>query len=559
MKNIIRTFAFLSLGIAMVGCQDVVDPQTSYVTKQQNENAPGTFPNAVSTLTSSLTGQFTYRGSDYAAYDFGYPAFYIARDVTGQDISGANSDWFGAWYGADGLGPNYAATQLPWTYYFKWIQNCNTVLAFESDNMSEEHKEGVGMAYAMKAMFYLDLAQMYSTKTYLADKNALTVPYITVEQMSNAATNAKLTRLTNEEMYAQILKDLDKAETYLKNYQRADKFTPDESVVYGLKARAYLIMGDWANAKKYAGMAKEGYRLMTDAEYTNHDTGFNTPNDAWMFALTYLPTDPNIIYNDGDSSWGSQMIMECGPSGCGYASNYGQYFMIDRHLYETIPATDFRKKCFVDFSIDELPDNAAKEEALKPYTDYASSLTNVAHGASYTTDVVGGMSLKFRAAGGDAGRTDVKIGFVVAVPIMRVEEMYLIEAEAAGRLNEAEGIRLLTEFAKTRDPQYVYGKHNEAYGNTKTSAFVNEVWWQRRVELWGEGLSMYDIKRLEKGIFRSYPKTNHAETMRWNTKETPQWMTFVLPRSEVAYNTGISEINPTPSAPEKDSPEATTW
>lgn len=73
----------------------------------------------------------------------------------------------------------------------------------------------------------------------------------------------------------------------------------------------------------------------------------------------------------------------------------------------------------------------------------------------------------------------------VSVPLMRVEEMKLIEAEAAGMQDEARGIKLLTDFAKTRDPHYVYGTHNEAYGNKSTSKFQNEVWWQRRVEALG--------------------------------------------------------------------------
>ena len=33
----------------------------------------------------------------------------------------------------------------------------------------------------------------------------------------------------------------------------------------------------------------------------------------------------------------------------------------------------------------------------------------------------------------------------------------------------------------------------------------NELWWQRRVELWGEGFATFDIKRLQKGIIRSPP------------------------------------------------------
>ena len=143
----------------------------------------------------------------------------------------------------------------------------------------------------------------------------------------------------------------------------------------------------------------------------------------------------------------------------------------------------------------------------------------------------------------------------MAVPLMRVEEMYLIEAEAAGRLNEAEGIELLTAFAKTRDENYIYGQHNEAYFNTNTSAFLNEVWWQRRVEFWGEGLATKDIKRLQKGVIRSYPGTNHPETYRYNKESTPDWMNLCIVQTETNYNTGFNTNNPEPDYPTGDSPE----
>ena len=71
----------------------------------------------------------------------------------------------------------------------------------------------------------------------------------------------------------------------------------------------------------------------------------------------------------------------------------------------------------------------------------------------------------------------------------------------AGR--EAEGISKLTAFAKTRDAAYEY--------NAQMS-FRDNVWWQRRVELFGESaLATFDIKRLNKGITRSYTGTNHID------------------------------------------------
>ena len=539
-------------------CIEEIDPQTSTVTLDQASNAPGSYDNFVNAITSSLAGQFTYSGSDQSPYDFGYPSFYLQRDVMGQDIIpvGTNN-WFSTYYEYfSGLAPTTARAQVPWTYYYKWIKNCNTVITMAGAEPNEQRIAGAGIAHAMRAMFYLDIARMYATKAYSLDPEAITVPIITETTTIAEAQNNP--RATNKVMFEFILKDLDLAEKQLANYKRSDVYTPDVSVVYGLKARAYLEMKDWANAEKYAKMAQEGYTVMDEAAYTSRITGFNTPNSSWMFGLTYKSDDPNILENDGDSSWGAQMVIEINHdpkvSGCGYAANYGDPNVIDRHLYETIPTTDWRKKCFVDFAIDELPSKAAVLEALEAYTDYPATVYNCGVVAASSYGQVGGLELKFRGSGGIDGYNNQYIAFVMAVPIMRVEEMKLIEAEAAGMQDEARGIQLLTDFAMTRDANYIYGTHQDAYGNNSTSKFQNEIWWQRRVELWGEGFTLYDIKRFNKGVIRSYAGTNHLEGCRFNTTSAPDWMNWCIVQTETNYNSACVN-NPVASRPDTDSPE----
>jgi hypothetical protein len=431
------------------------------------------------------------------------------------------------------------------------------VISVAGEEPSPEMKTGAGIARAMRAYFYLDLAQMYGAKTYTVDKTALTVPIVDENTSTKDATNNP--RATNEKIFSFIIDDLDKAEVLLEGYKRNDVYTPDKSVVYGLKARAYLLMGEWKNAAKYAKLAQAGYTIMDENAYTNWETGFNTPNASWMLGTTYKADDPNILLNDGDSSWGSMMCIEINPetSGCGYAANYGDPFLIDKHLYETIPATDFRKKCYVDFAIDEM-DEDAQIQALSAYTKHPEWILNTGSAISQYDDLgycMGGLNFKFRTAGGEAGRDNQYIGFVVAVPMMRVEEMYLIEAEAVGRENEAEGKALLETFAKTRDASYVYGQHNEAYGNKTTSAFINEIWWQRRIEFWGEGLATFDIKRLQKGIIRNYEGSNHCPNFHYYSETTPAWMNFVIVQTETNYNLACTN-NPEPVKPEdmSDSP-----
>lgn len=561
MKAILKLsyMATLGLALATASCIDEIDPQTYYVTTDQAANAPGAFDNYVTSITNSLTTPLQF-GSSYAN-DFGYPAFMLERDVMGQDfaLEDSGSEWFSVWYTCGtSLGPQYLYCQFPWTYYYSWIKNCNDVISMVGDEPDDDQMSGAGIAYAMRAFFYMDLARMFATQSYAINPQAVTVPLVLeTSSVSDLTSNP---RITNEAMWAQILSDLDKAETYLAGYNRSDIYTPDLSVVYGLKARAYLTMEDWANAEYYAGLAQEGYSVLTEDQYLSRTDGFNSitaNSNSWMFALTYKSTDEAILENDADTSWGAQMIVEVSESGCGYAANYGTPKRIDYHLYQTIPDTDFRKKCFIDFAIDDM-DEASAIEALSEYSDSPEGLLETA--IATISGAVGGIEVKFRPANGE--HANQYTAFTVAVPLMRVEEMILIEAEAAGMQSESRGIQLLTAFAQTRDPEYTYGTHLETYGSTYANTFQNEVWWQRRVELWGEGFATFDIKRLNKGVIRSYAGTNHPEGYRWNVGDYnttdgqafPDWMNLCIVQTETNYNTACTQ-NPTPQKPSSDSAE----
>ncbi len=555
------TFWAITLSVLLIegGCIKEIDPQESTVTDRQAADAPGSFDNFVAAITNGLASSFLMSESSKSPYDFGYSSFYLQRDLMGHDIAmeSISADWYHPWYTfSTSLRPQGGICQVPWTCYYTWIKNCNTVISLAGENPDGQKRSGMGIAYAMRAMFYMDLARMYAPRTYAKDTAAVTVPLVLETTSLTDLTDNP--RLSNGRMWRQILSDLEKAEICLEGYERTDVYTPDLSVVYGLKARAYLTMEHWSQAEAYARKAQSGYTAMTEAEFTSRTDGFNTPNNAWMFGMTFKSTDDNILYNDADSSWGSEMIVEVSASGCGYAANYGAPKRIDRHLYETIPETDFRRKSFVDFAIDDMS-RADVIAALSRYSDVPEGLLTTA--AATNSHVVGGLVMKFRPK--DGIHDNQYLAFTVAVPMMRVEEMMLIEAEAAGMQDEQRGIALLTAFAKSRDTHYVYGTHStESYGSSYATPFQNEVWWQRRVELWGEGFATFDIKRLDKGVIRRYPGTNHTSGRRWNvggygvnTGNTyPNWMDLCIIQTETNYNTACVN-NPVPSRPSDDSPE----
>ena len=308
MKKIFLSIVSVALAMPLLtSCIEEIDPQTNYVTQKQASETPGFFESSVASLISNLNGQFTYAGSDHHPYDFGYPSFFLQRDALGQDmVTAGTNNWYSTWYEASyALVPTYARCQVPWTYYYKWIDNCNKAITLYKE-APEGREVGAGVAY--------------------------TVPMV----LDDSQIMTENPRATFTAAYAQILADLDEAEKLLAGYKRANVYEPDVNVVYGLKARAYLEIQDWANAEKYAKQAMNGYSMMTQDEYLSRSNGFNSPNSSWIFGLRFRDTDPNITDNDGDSSWGSIMILENGFE-CGYAANYGGPMLIDRHLYETIP------------------------------------------------------------------------------------------------------------------------------------------------------------------------------------------------------------------------------
>lgn len=552
MKKIFKQAILGSVALfGLTGCIQEAERMDGIVTEDQVADAPGIFDKFVNGLTADLVGSFKF-GSSYP-WDYGYPSFFLAHDVMGQDVVvESDGDWYSPWYSCGvGLGPHYLYCQVPMTYFYGWVNDCNKVISMYKSSPDKQKESGVGIAYAMRAMYYMDIAQIWGTLPYAADKSAPTAP---IRSDENAATK-HVARATNEEMYAFILSDLDNAERFIEGYTRENVYTPDLSVVYGLKARAYLLMENWENAEKYAKMAQAGYTMMTEEEYLSKNNGFNTPTSSWMFGLTFMDTHDNITVNDGDCSWGSQMILEVLHSEMGYAANYGMPKRIDAHLYSTIPATDFRRKLFTDFALDEMDRETEKDAIIAELAKQSDVPEQIYESMAEKSDSkkIGGVSLKFRPKNGE--HQNLYKAWTVSVPMMRVEEMKLIEIEAAGMQDESRGIQLLEEFAKTRDPQYVYGKHKgDAYYNYSTGGFRNEVWWQRRVELWGEGFSMYDIKRLQKGIIRSYAGTNHVEGYRWNVAQTPQWMVHCFVQTESNYN-NLLVNNPTPVYTEPDSPE----
>jgi len=457
--------------------------------------------------------------------DFGYGSMMHIRDLMTADLAipNAYSGHWAAYHTNTYMGKSYMMPQYIWNYYWKLIHTTNLMVRDVVKNQELTETEKVIWVRRMLSVHWLiwtwhrcmNSCQIEIYKVNEDGKNItnLTVPIVTDKTTKEEAANNP--RATREQMAEFILGDLDLAEENIPYLTVPEKVIPHLDVVYGLKARLYLWIENYAKAKEYARKAIDEARQspMNEDQWLDPTTGFNTL-DYWMLGVGIVKE--NDVVQSGIVNWAGWM---CSETRFGYAG-VGAVSMIDASLYDAISNTDFRKLAF----------KAPEGSPLLAKSRYIDA--NVYAGlAPYT-------NLKFRPGGGNI--SDYQEACTGAYPMMRVEEMYFIEAEAAAHLNAKDGEKLLTDFMKNyRDKKYIYtGKRD----------IIEEIILQKRIETWGEGLSFYDIKRLDMSVIRGYANTNFMPTARLNTNGRPVWMNISIVQTEENNNQGVLGFNnPDPS------------
>ena len=496
------------------------------------------------TLIEGIPASLVQAGSagyaqDGQAWDFALPAIHIATEsMTGDIAIGGNIgyDWFAQWGTNEALGADYAVGALTWNNYYAWIMAANNVIkqidASDFSSLDATQKSYLGFAYAYRAMFYLDLVRLYEFKennyTEAPEVLGLGVPVVLPETTEAEAKNNPRAKV--DDIYDKVIfPDLDKAEELLSGFTAPDKYTISLALVYGLKARAWLERGTakednaaYAQAAEYARQAitASGCTPLTQEQWEDPTNGFNsaTSNDAWIWGLA-LPSESvaNLFC--------FTVHMSCENDWAPYHAGRG----INRNLYYSIDSRDFRRHSWLD------PDRSSYAyKSCRPDADtyFKESLADFAN-------------IKFRPAQG--AYADYKVGGAADHCCMRVEEMYFIEAEAKAHENLGEGIRLLNEFMTS------YRMMNGAtYDCTSKSGtlegFINELMLQKRIEFWGEGIVMFDMKRLDMSSKRGYVGTNAPSSYRLNVEGRAPYWNFVIIRSETQNNPVIAtQNNPDPS------------
>ena len=528
-------FAFMALAsLAFAACDmEEVVPQggTLLATQVQETNLA-----APSRAEATFSGMFTKLGQPLSVFgsnrpdDYGFIMMAYSNDLEAADIVTANSgyNWFSVCGELTSRNADYANPYVRYAAVYNQVAAANDIIkSFPADTEDPDAINKIAQARAIRAFSYLNIAPYFQFSYAAGGADLPCVPIVT-ETTEDFTNNP---RATVSDVYAFIIEDLTYAIEKLEGYTRPDKGKVDQKVAYGLRARAYLNMQMWAEAAADAAKAAEGY-TPASMEEVSHPT-FKDINEAnWIWGYDMSETTAAIFPYATATSWIRPF------TNYGYAAGTQVYACCNNLLYNKIPASDVRKGWWVDENLE----SPLLEGLTWTDTETGESASGNAISTFVTADKMAFLPYTAVKFGCNT------VGTVLNDedwPFMRVEEMILIQAEATAKAgDEAAGRAILDNFVKTyRDPEY----SSIATGRS----FSDEVWFQRRVELWGEGFSLFDVLRLKKPIIRKGANFSGNVTFEDLPAESPVFI-YSIPESEREANKGIdvSKLREDPVAPQ---------
>ena len=194
----------------------------------------------------------------------------IIPTLTAAGSSGADPTGGGAY------GSMYEAINRANSVIVKTAALSETVISIASKN------QYMGEAYFLRALAYATLVKTYGG-----------VPII-LEPTSSPTQDNGIKRSTVAENYAQILTDLDKAESLLSTTivrNRANKWS-----VYALKARIFLYTEKWELSEEQANKLISNTTFKLVKPYSTFYT--TAKSDESIFELTFSAADKNPVYTN---------------------------------------------------------------------------------------------------------------------------------------------------------------------------------------------------------------------------------------------------------------------
>ncbi|MBQ9583551.1 MAG: RagB/SusD family nutrient uptake outer membrane protein [Bacteroidales bacterium] len=514
MKKIFAFLSFVAI-ITLSGCnKDFLD-----TTSTQSVSGVSIFADSEKAMTA-VNGMFRefYMngwGSGWDHENGGLPAYILAQDLMGEDhlMDAYGSGWFYEDYRFGVLADytsNAGRQYHVWNFYYTVICNANYIIAYE-DNLEGDpdyYNYVMGQAYAVRSFAYMMLVQSFQQNGGAEGSAARSLPGVPLYNEPTVAGSKGKGRGTVQDVYEQANADIDKAIAYLSasSLTQLHKSHISLAVAYGIKARHALVQQDFDTALEAAQEAMKGQSIGSwDDIKTVNDV--NKKNVLWGLAIQ---TDQAIgnagifAHMDADSK-----------------NTYSKArHLIANWLYDEIPDTDARKAWWT---------------APLPEAEWGTAGSASGSKRSWCQK-----KLVFTDAASNLGDHI----------LMRTEELYLIAAEASCEKGDFVAARnYLKAIGTKRDSGYearLAQKLDDKTLNSNTvgaiSTLMDEIFFQRRVELWGEYPRLLDLQRRGLCYDRAWEGTNHTATCTaYTSKPGSANFIWMIPHSEFDGNESLNE------------------
>lgn len=211
-------------------------------------------------------------------------------------------------------------THNVWESCYKYILGANAALDYIHDvSGTEAEKDYVqAQALGLRGFYYFLLVNHFGAP-YNYNKNALGVP---LKLNSNLVSEDQIlmTRNTVEEVYTQILLDLDEAERLFLSLSKDKQYQPNYMInlpmIELLKSRIFLYMENWEDAAIYANKVIKDWDFslvdlnsIPEATVTNPYYNFTSHNSSeviWLYdrVADLITHYDNVNVKKTESGWG---------------------------------------------------------------------------------------------------------------------------------------------------------------------------------------------------------------------------------------------------------------
>lgn len=457
--------------------------------------------------------------------------------------SANNLGWTTTMQWLDHTQPTALTNETLWYHRYNIIAGANAIINKGTDGslvLDANLRAILGQAYTYRAYAYLSLVQHFA-KGYLVGTPA-TDPGVPLLFESEAPfTSAP--RSTVKEIYDQCMSDINEAISYFNGATpRATgaaeaKAQLNIDVAQGIKARIALNSGQWRIAADAAKLARANYPIMSEADWKS---GFNT---------TLLP---EVI-------WGSNVISTetvffrayfyLASNTFGGSQNRNNPKIADRRIIDKIPSTDYRKDVFLNNAPNSstsasIPGGWANNTnpLYTTQAQFNAAVTAIRNQYNLTTAARTYPYMHFKLKNKNSGSTDPD-----DIIYMRSSEMYLIEAEAEAMLeNILPAQTALQSLGGARDSAF------DATTFTTKATLMEQIKFQRGVELYGEGFGYTDKIRWDEGIDHGADGGSGAALILYQdafVQAKPsvnnKWV-FKIPQKEIDANPNLSSADQNP-------------